>query len=93
MTNEEGAVSWLPLIITVLGVQIFQFMMLGRIIKLYKRKKSEMAFSNVNDSEKAEAEDSDVYEKRFYNDRWWALVVTGVSYIAVGIYALIYPAE
>lgn len=51
-----------------------------------------MAFANVNDSEKAEPEMSDSYEKRFYNDRWWALVITGVAYLSVGIYALINPA-
>lgn len=91
MTNTEGAVSWSPLMITIIVVQFFKFLLLRRIIHLYERKKSEMAFSNVNDTEAVEAE-SDVYEKRFYNDRWWTLVVAAIGYLAVGIYALLYPA-
>jgi len=67
--------------------------MLRRIIHLYRRNKSEFAFANVNDSEKAEAEQSNVYEKRFFNDRWWTLLITGAGYLGVGIYAIMYPAE
>lgn len=74
-------------------VQTLQFLLVRRIIHLYKRSRSELAFANVNDSEKGQDELTDVYEKRFYNDRWWSLVITGVAYLGVGIYALIYPAE
>lgn len=78
--------------IIVMSAQFFQFLMIRRIIHLFKRTREERAFTDVNDIERAEAEE-DVYEKRFYNGRWWVLVVTGFVYLGVGIYASMNPAE
>lgn len=64
--------------------------MLRKIIVLEKR--IESAFNNVNDSEKAEDELPTVrfnYEKRFDNSKWWMLVLSGISYIGIAIYAMI----
>jgi len=54
LTHKEGAVNWQPLIIIVLVTQVLQFVLLRRIIQLFKRTKSESAFTYVNDTENAE---------------------------------------
>lgn len=64
--------------------------MLRKIIVLEKR--TESAFKNVNDSEKAEDDLPSAgfnYEKRFDNSKWYMLIFSGLSYIGVGIYAMI----
>jgi ABC-type transport system involved in cytochrome bd biosynthesis fused ATPase/permease subunit len=81
---------------TLIAVHLFQAILTRRIIKLYERSKEDMAFKNVNDSEQAQNEEvamSGTFEKRFDTSRWWALVVTGVAYLGLGIYCLMYPAE
>lgn len=59
---------------------------------LRKRSDDELAFTNVNDSEKVENEQAArpaSYEKRFDNSKWWVLIVSGLGYGGVGVYALI----
>ena len=58
---------------------------------LRKRSDDELAFTNVNDSEKVDNEQAArpaSYEKRFDNTKWWILIVSGLAYIGVGIYTL-----
>lgn len=89
-TQNETFVSWLPIMITLIAVHSFQYVVIRRIIKVYKRSKEELAFINVNESEKSELVDS--FEKRFDSSKWWALAITGAAYLGIGIYCLLYPA-
>jgi len=50
-----------------------------------------MAFVNVNDSENVDnvqAPATASYEKRFDHSKWWALIISGLGYGGVGVYAL-----
>ncbi len=58
---------------------------------LRKRSAQEMAFVNVNDSENVDNVQppaSASYEKRFDHSKWWVLIISGLGYGGVGIYAL-----